>query len=349
MWLASGDDSREAVDRIISSEIKRLFCVGRSVSGLDLLATCQSLVILLTIILTNPDTFPGSRASNPGTAIPRKDEQSKLILELWEMTETLVHTINADGNTPSSSPVPPDVPLHVSTIQALDTEVSALQLSPTVKPTSHDQASQGYHNSPFSASSSQSWHAWAVAAATTRTIFAMHALEHAWSIIHGLPLMSCFGMSQMPMPEAGKLWRARSQEEWEPLYEGWQRRWCGSDCSPTTGSLPALSSDKGDGDLVVEERRSDSGGSSGSFKVSEWLNIRPGRGLDERAERWLAEADEFGVMLMAGSRSLNPPPPIHSDLLNFRDLVAFLSAITPFAIVSTSLLTNAEVSAVHDI
>lgn len=148
-------------------------------------------------------------------------------------------------------------------------------------------SSQQLQHDDAASPSSCRWRAWATSAATTRTILAMHTLELVWGTIHGYPIMSCFGLDKLPMPEAGYLWRARSEEEWTPLYAAWSRRWSDLPRSPSV----AYADDNVDG----------SGGGLNPYTVGEFLSIRSGD-LDERAEVWLSEADEFGVMFMAGGK-----------------------------------------------
>lgn len=141
-------------------------------------------------------------------------------------------------------------------------------------------SSQQLQLDPASLSSS-SWRSWATSAATTRTILAMHTLELVWGTIRGYPIMSCFGLDKLPMPEAGYLWRARSKEDWMSLYAAWSRRW-----SALPRSLSAADANEG---------------GLSPYTIGDFLAIRSGD-LDERAEVWLSEADEFGVMFMAGGK-----------------------------------------------
>ena len=239
-WANSQSEERSVVRGVITREVKMLAGHRDSYTRGDLLAASQSLVLLLTIILFGQAT---RKATDQLATIYVQDisdeEQSQLILKLWEMRECLVRSLNSS------------------------------------------QQFEHYSNSL----GSSTWRAWALSAATTRTILAMHTLELVWGTIRGYPIMSCFGLDKLPMPEAGYLWRARSEAEWTPLYAAWTRRW--------SGLLRSLS---------VAHAIHGAGGNGGGvdpYRVGEFLAIGSGD-LDERAEIWLSEADEFAVMLMAG-------------------------------------------------
>ncbi|KAK7962917.1 uncharacterized protein PG986_003742, partial [Apiospora aurea] len=110
-----------------------------------------------------------------------------------------------------------------------------------------------------------SWRSWAAASAKRRTILAMHHLEWAWSLQAGYPVLTCFELAAVPAPAAGHLWRETNETRWESLYDDWLRLW----------------------------KR------NGGYKIGELFNLQAEGSLDRRSEKWLAEADEFGVMLMA--------------------------------------------------
>lgn len=109
-----------------------------------------------------------------------------------------------------------------------------------------------------------SWEAWALASARDRTILGFHHIEWVWSILHDYPVLTCFKIGPLAAPGPGCLWKAPSEQEWHRLYAAWAWRW-----------------------------------RDGVFRMAEFFSIDPGDLLAPRAERWLAEADEFGVMLMA--------------------------------------------------
>lgn len=113
-----------------------------------------------------------------------------------------------------------------------------------------------------------SWKKWAIVSAKRRTILVLHHIEFAWSIKHGYPLLPCFELGPMPAPDAGYLWQAADEATWTARYGTWLQTWK-------------------DG---------------GSCKMLELMEVGPGKALDVRTEMWLAEVDEFGMMLMAESK-----------------------------------------------
>jgi hypothetical protein len=114
------------------------------------------------------------------------------------------------------------------------------------------------------------WREWAIVSAKRRTILALHHLEWAWSVLHGYPELLCTELGPLPAPAEKRLWQERQEVEWECLYEGWLTRW-----------------------------------KDGYFAMAELFPIRPGAELDSRAERWLSETDEFGMMIMAEGQCIN--------------------------------------------
>lgn len=65
----------------------------------------------------------------------------------------------------------------------------------------------------------------------------------------------------MPAPCAKFLWEAKSKDQWEVLYKKWLAQWDGCE-----------------------------------YLQYEFGNIKPGVMLDERAQKWLEDADELGVL-----------------------------------------------------
>lgn len=109
-----------------------------------------------------------------------------------------------------------------------------------------------------------SWKEWVIVSAKRRTILALSHLEWAWSLFCGYPVLSCFELGPLPAPAAGYLWRETDELVWKQLYGEWLRQW-----------------------------------SPAGYKMFEFFQINPGGKLDGRSEMWLAEADEYGMMLMA--------------------------------------------------
>ncbi|KAH6844735.1 hypothetical protein B0I37DRAFT_398312 [Chaetomium sp. MPI-CAGE-AT-0009] len=110
-----------------------------------------------------------------------------------------------------------------------------------------------------------SWRQWAMVAAKRKTIHSFHHVEWAWSLLHGYPVLTCFELAPLPAPPARYLWQeADDESRWRSLYVDWLAQWKG-----------------------------------GFYRMMEFFHINPGGALDSRSELWLAEADEFGMMVMA--------------------------------------------------
>lgn len=108
------------------------------------------------------------------------------------------------------------------------------------------------------------WKDWAMVSARRRTVLSLHHLEWAWSLLRGYPTLTCFELGPLPAPEPGYLWRETDEQTWQRQYRDWLGLW-----------------------------------KDGSYKIAELFYINAGEPLSVRAEMWLAEADEFGMMLMA--------------------------------------------------
>ncbi|KAL7956804.1 hypothetical protein V8C34DRAFT_199032 [Trichoderma compactum] len=111
------------------------------------------------------------------------------------------------------------------------------------------------------------WKEWAIVSAKRRTIISLHHLEFAWSLRSGYPILTCFELGPFPAPAAGYLWKSGREEEWQRLYNDWLKQW-----------------------------------PEGSYKLMELFRVNGSNesdALDARSELWLAEADEYGMMLMA--------------------------------------------------
>ncbi|KEY65635.1 hypothetical protein S7711_07884 [Stachybotrys chartarum IBT 7711] len=109
-----------------------------------------------------------------------------------------------------------------------------------------------------------SWTSWIQVTVKRRTILSLYLLHWAFSVFHGVPSYDCAELAFMPGPAAKALWQATTEHEWEGLYTKWLARW---------GGRP--------------------------FLQGEFWGVAPGVVMNDRAERWLAEADEFGF-IMAG-------------------------------------------------
>lgn len=128
-------------------------------------------------------------------------------------------------------------------------------------------ASTGLYLDAESQNLAPSWRQWAIVSAKRRTIVALHHVEFAWSMLRGYPPLTCFELGPLPAAAPGFLWREEDEMRWGALYKSWLRRW-----------------------------------SSGTYKMAELFRAGSGDGLGVRGEMWLAEADEFGMMIAAESK-----------------------------------------------
>lgn len=110
-----------------------------------------------------------------------------------------------------------------------------------------------------------SWEAWIAVASKRRAIQASHTLMWAWSLHHKYPPFGCREVAFMPTPSPKSLWQARDDEEWKGHYSRWLEYWR----------------------------------NGGPHRLEELMLIKPGIEIDERTQRWLGEADEFGLLLMS--------------------------------------------------
>ncbi|KIX00292.1 uncharacterized protein Z518_10431 [Rhinocladiella mackenziei CBS 650.93] len=139
------------------------------------------------------------------------------------------------------------------------------------------------------------WQEWVLMAAKRRTILAAHMLMWAWSLKNRYPPFACFEISFMPTPAPKMLWHAQS-EGWESLYSNRLSGWL-------------------DG---------------GPQRLEELMVIGPEIEIAPRSQRWLEEADEFGVLLM--SEAVERIDIINDSLDNFaRSTTVLINAVGPYS------------------
>ncbi|PYI27965.1 hypothetical protein BP00DRAFT_352283, partial [Aspergillus indologenus CBS 114.80] len=108
------------------------------------------------------------------------------------------------------------------------------------------------------------WTAWVHVTSKRRAVLSLYLLRWALSVFHNAPPLDCREVGFMPAPAAKILWQAKSEQEWNSLYIRWLARWDGH-----------------------------------GYIQGEFDRIRPGIKMEERAEKWLEEADEFGMIMMS--------------------------------------------------
>ncbi|PYH95891.1 hypothetical protein BO71DRAFT_482524 [Aspergillus ellipticus CBS 707.79] len=119
-----------------------------------------------------------------------------------------------------------------------------------------------------------SWDQWVHVTSKRRAVLALYLLHWAYSVLYRVPCFDCRDLGFMPAPAAKRLWQARTEQEWNKGYIQWLARWSGR-----------------------------------GYVQGELGGIRPGVGIDRRAERWLEETDEFGFLMMAIVNATDYDPP----------------------------------------
>lgn len=114
------------------------------------------------------------------------------------------------------------------------------------------------------------WRMWICVAAKRRTIFAMHQLEWSWSLLNGYAVPNSFELCPLPAPDPHHLWQETDETKWRDMYAEWLELWR----------------------------------EGGAYRMYEIFQTGGEVTMDERAERWYAESDEFGMLLITqGERS----------------------------------------------
>jgi hypothetical protein len=115
------------------------------------------------------------------------------------------------------------------------------------------------------------WESWVHINSKNRAVVSLYLLHWSYSVYHRLPSFNCRELGFIPAPAAKFLWQASSREQWESLYKRWLMQWEGCE-----------------------------------YLQGEFFNIKPGIILDSRAQMWLEDADEFGILhLSIGKNSWN--------------------------------------------
>jgi hypothetical protein len=116
-----------------------------------------------------------------------------------------------------------------------------------------------------------SWKAWIHVASKRRAVLALYLIHWSYSVYHSLPSYNCAELGFMPAPAAKYLWQAGEKKQWESLYSRWLVQWDNS-----------------------------------GFYQWEFHNISTGIWMNHRAEMWLEDADEFGMLFVSiGKCQLN--------------------------------------------
>ncbi|KAK9342922.1 hypothetical protein V1522DRAFT_372421 [Lipomyces starkeyi] len=125
-----------------------------------------------------------------------------------------------------------------------------------------------------------SWESWVHFTSKRRTLLALYLLHWSYGLLNSIPSFDCHELVFMPAPAAKSLWQISRKEEWEPLYDRWLIRWEG-----------------------------------GAYIQQEFWEIEPGLMINSRTQKWLEEADEFGLMLMSLVNATDKQPDLTSGTL----------------------------------
>ncbi|KAL2869847.1 Zn(II)2Cys6 transcription factor domain-containing protein [Aspergillus lucknowensis] len=108
------------------------------------------------------------------------------------------------------------------------------------------------------------WACWVHVTSKRRAVLALYLLHWAYAVFHNMPAFNCRELGFMPAPAAKILWHAQNEQEWNAHYIKWLARWGGE-----------------------------------GYIQWEFERIRPGIKMEGRAEKWLEETDEFGMIMMS--------------------------------------------------
>ncbi|KUJ19387.1 uncharacterized protein LY89DRAFT_731786 [Mollisia scopiformis] len=107
---------------------------------------------------------------------------------------------------------------------------------------------------------------WVITSAAHRTVLAVYIFEYVICLLNSLPVYSCNELDSIPAPVCGRLWEAQGYGTWRDEYGNWAKMWKGRE--------------------VV---------------MAELLDRQVESYAYNRVEKWLSEADEFGMLIFTGS------------------------------------------------
>lgn len=109
-----------------------------------------------------------------------------------------------------------------------------------------------------------SWEDWITITTRRRTIFTLYLIHWIISAYYGLPSFDCQELRDMLAPASKLLWLAENRDDWEFQYNRWLAGWEGRE-----------------------------------YLHGEISQIEESLVLDTRSEKWLGEADDLGLLVMA--------------------------------------------------
>jgi hypothetical protein len=113
------------------------------------------------------------------------------------------------------------------------------------------------------------WKAWALAEAKRRTLYTMYMFDHVFNCSNNTACYRATELGQLPASSNKALWAASDEAEWERAYDRHISNW------PLGG--PLIEDFWPNTDEAIGNRRR------------------------ERADRWLEDVDEFGILLFSTS------------------------------------------------
>ncbi|RDW65850.1 Zn(II)2Cys6 transcription factor domain-containing protein [Aspergillus mulundensis] len=132
------------------------------------------------------------------------------------------------------------------------------------------------------------WSAWVHVTSKRRAVLSLYLIHWAYAVFHGIPSFNCRELAFMPAPAAKILWQAQSEQEWNSIYIKWLARWDGH-----------------------------------GYIQGEYDQIRPGIKMQPRAEKWLEETDEFGMIMISIVNATDYHPTFGSMVQDVRSLITY--------------------------
>jgi hypothetical protein len=115
-----------------------------------------------------------------------------------------------------------------------------------------------------------SWESWIHITAKRRAVFSLYLVHWSYAVYHDIECFACSQLGFMPAPAPKFLWHSQSQLKWESLYDRWLEQWQGA-----------------------------------PYMMHEFDTIQDGTNLERRAELWLEDADELGVLFFSIGKNMH--------------------------------------------
>jgi hypothetical protein len=107
---------------------------------------------------------------------------------------------------------------------------------------------------------------WVITSAAHRTVLAIYVFDCVICFVNRISVYSCDELDFIPAPVCRRLWEALEYETWREEYVNWLKMWK-------------------DREVVMDEL----------------LNRHAESYANTRVEKWLSEADEFGMLIFTAS------------------------------------------------